>query len=101
MFSQPGMAQDNVISADVGDKELSDFELSVDFYSEINLVVNTAKGLFRVVNVSYHDISWKLFHRYLMSFDKVLVDEVGSGTTIHKHFSFNATVPPTSSEFNW
>jgi len=36
-----------------------------------------------------------------MPFDKVLVDEVGSGATIHERFGFNATVPPMSSEFNW
>ena len=95
------MAQDNVVSADVGDKESSDFKMSIDFHSKINLVANTAKGVFRVVNVSYHNISWESFHWYSMSFDEVLVDEVGSGTTIHKCFGFNATVPPTSSEFNW
>ena len=95
------MAQDNVVSANVGDKELSDFEMSIDFYGKIDLVANTAKGVFCVIDVPYHNVLWKLFHQYSMSLDKVLVDEVGSGTTIHKCFGFNATVPPTSSEFNW
>ena len=95
------MAQDNVVSADIGDKESSDFKVSVDFHCEINFVANTAKGVFRVINVSYHDISGKSFHWYSMPFDEVLVDKVGGGTTIHECFGFNATVPPTSSEFNW
>ena len=101
VFPQPGMAQDNVVSADVGDKESSDFEMSIDFYSKIDFVVNTAKGVFCVIDVSYHDISRESFHWYTMPFDKVLVDKVGGGTTIHKCFGFNATVPPTSLEFNW
>jgi len=95
------MAQDDVVSADVGDKESSDFTMSIDFHGEIDFVVNTAKGVFCVVDILYHDILWKLLHWYLVSFDKVLVDEVGSGTTIHKCFGFNATVPPASSKFNW
>ena len=95
------MAQDNVISADVGDKESSDFTMSIDFHGEIDFVANTVKGVFRVINVAYHNVSWESFHRYPMSFDEVLVDEVGSGTTIHKCFGFNATVPPTSLESNW
>ena len=95
------MAQDDIVSADVGDKELSDFMMSIDLHGKIDFVVNTAKGVFCVVDVSYHDISQKSFHRYSVPFNEVLVDEVGSGTTIHKRFGFNATVPPTSSKFNW
>jgi len=95
------MAQDNVVRANVGDKESSDFAMSIDFHGKIDFVANTAKGVFCVVNISHHDILWKSFHWYLVSFDKILVDEVGSGTTIHKRFGFNATVPPTSLEFNW
>ena len=58
MFPQPGMAQDDIISANVGDKELSDLEMSIDFYGEIDFVVDTAKGVLCVINVLYHDVSW-------------------------------------------
>jgi len=85
----------------LGDKELSDLEMSIDFYGEIDFVVDTAKGVLCVINVLYHDVSWKSFHRYSMPLDKVLVDKVGSSATIHKRFGFNAMVPPTSLEFNW
>ena len=95
------MAQDDIISADVGDKKSSDFEMSIDFYGKIDFVADTAKRVFCVIDVSYHNILWESFHWYPVSFDKVLVDEVGSGSTIHKCFGFNATVPPTSLEFNW
>ena len=101
MFPQPGMAQDDIISANVGNKELSDLEMSIDFDGKIDFMANTAKVVLCVVDVSYHNVSWKSFHWYSMPFDKVLVDEIGSSTTIHKCFGFNTMVPHTSSEFNW
>jgi len=52
------MAQDDIISADVGDKKSSDFEMSIDFYGKIDFVADTAKGVLCVINISYHNVSW-------------------------------------------
>ena len=95
------MAQNDVVSADVGDKESSDFKMSVDFHGQIDFMADAAKGIFCVIDVTHYDIPWKSFHWDFVLFDQVLMDEVSGGTTIHKSFHFDATIPPTHLEFNW
>ena len=64
-------------------------------------MADAAKGILRVVDVSYHNISQKSFHLDFVLSDQILMDEVSGGTTIHKSFHFDATIPPTPLEFNW